>query len=118
MSFEFTVRHEPFMSFVQFHGELTAANCQTFLQDLGDSMTSEEFSLKVVVDMAEVEFMDSSGIGTLLKLHKRFRADGGQMVFHSITPTVSGIISLLNLHKVFHIAENLESAQQMIEVTP
>ncbi len=115
MNFEFTVRHEPPISFVDFAGKLTAANSSAFLQDLGDLMSTEEFSLKVLVDMSRVEFLDSSGIGSLLTLHKRFRDDGGQMVFHSITPNVSGILSLLNLQKVFYISENAVTAQQMLE---
>ena len=115
MSFDFQVRHEPEFSLVNFSGKLTAANSQTFLQDLGDSMQSEEFSLKVLVDMSKVEYLDSSGIGALLTLHKRFLEDGGHMVFHSITPAVSAILTLLNLQKVFSIADDAQSAQSMLE---
>jgi len=55
----------------------------------------------LMVDMAEVEFVDSSGIGALLGLYKRLPASHGAVRLLNTRRAVRSVIELLRLQKVF-----------------
>ena len=55
----------------------------------------------LMVDMAEVEFVDSSGIGALLGLYKRLPASHGAVRLLNTRRPVRSVIELLRLQKVF-----------------
>ena len=55
---------------------------------------------EVVVDLEQVEMIDSSGIGALLSVHKRL-VEGNQVCLRNVQATVLSVIELLRLHQVF-----------------
>ncbi len=58
---------------------------------------------KLILDLAGVSFMDSSGLSVLISAYKAVRAKGGDMVLLSLTPTVQSLIELTRLQQVFEI---------------
>jgi anti-sigma B factor antagonist len=58
---------------------------------------------RVMVDMNAVQFVDSSGIGTLLNLYKRLPT-GSTVRLTGVQPPVQAVLELLRLHRVFEIA--------------
>ena len=67
-------------------------------------------SSSVVLDMAGVEAIDSSGIGTILFLAKKCRALGGDLKIASVPPEVKMVIQIVNFDKIFHIFNTLDDA--------
>lgn len=55
----------------------------------------------LVVDMAAVEFIDSTGLGVLVGALKRARVDGGDLALVNIQPMVMKIFTVTGLNKVF-----------------
>ena len=64
----------------------------------------------VILDMAGVEAIDSSGIGTILFLAKKCRALGGELKIASVPPEVKMVIQIANFDKIFHIFNTLDDA--------
>jgi anti-anti-sigma factor len=64
----------------------------------------------VILDMAGVEAIDSSGIGTILFLAKKCRALGGELKIASVPPEVKMVIQIVNFDKIFHIFNTLDDA--------
>jgi len=58
---------------------------------------------RVVVNLNPVEFVDSSGVGTLLNLYKRLPAGAGVRLA-GVQASVQAVLELLRLHRVFEIA--------------
>jgi len=58
---------------------------------------------KVVVDMSNVTFMDSSGLAALVGPLKRFRSMNGQIVLRSPTRGVRKVLELTGLTRVFEV---------------
>jgi anti-sigma B factor antagonist len=57
---------------------------------------------RVMVDLKSVQFVDSSGIGSLLNLYKRL--PGGSAVrLVGVQASVRAVLELLRLHRVFEI---------------
>lgn len=60
----------------------------------------------IAIDLSEVEYMDSSGIGALVAGHKKMRAFNGKFILLGIREDVLNIIKLATLDKFFNIVEN------------
>ncbi|MBV8161264.1 MAG: STAS domain-containing protein [Acidimicrobiia bacterium] len=58
---------------------------------------------RVVVDMTNVTFIDSTGLAALVGPLKRFRSMNGQIVLRSPTPGVYKLLTLTGLTRVFTI---------------
>ena len=67
-------------------------------------------SSSVILDMAGVEAIDSSGLGTILFLAKKCRALGGELKIASVPPEVKMVIQIVNFDKIFHIFNTLDDA--------
>ena len=65
---------------------------------------------RVILDMADVEAIDSSGLGTLLFLAKKCRALGGELKIVSIRPEVKMVIEIVKFNKIFKIFDTLDDA--------
>jgi len=58
---------------------------------------------KVVVDMTNVTFLDSTGLAALVGPLKRFRSMNGEIVLRSPTPPVQKVLEITGLTRVFII---------------
>ena len=65
---------------------------------------------RVILDMAGVEAMDSSGLGTILFLAKKCRALGGDLKIVSIPPRVKMVFEIVNFDKIIQIFYSLDDA--------
>lgn len=59
----------------------------------------------VSIDFGSVEFIDSSGVGALVSVHKRVAPKGSALRIESPSPAVTSVIELLRLHRVFELSE-------------
>jgi anti-sigma B factor antagonist len=64
----------------------------------------------LVVDLSETEYMDSSGLGTLVGLLKRVREGGGEMPIAAARPRVKRLFEVTGLTQVFKLYEDATAA--------
>ena len=69
-----------------------------------------------LLQLDKVEFIDSTGIGLLIRLHKKIRATGRQLILLDPSPAVKRALSLMHLQDFFATATDFDSAQQLIEI--
>jgi anti-sigma B factor antagonist len=72
----------------------------------------------VVVDLAEVGFIDSTAIGVLLRMQPRFRARGGNLVIVSNDRRVLRTLEITGLDRVFRIERRLHEAVDALHAEP
>lgn len=65
---------------------------------------------RVVIDLADVTFVDSSGLGAMIVARKGARDDGGSMSLVSPPPVVRRLLGSTQLHDVFTIYDSLADA--------
>lgn len=95
-------------------GELDALSAGE-LRPLLDQVVAEG-RLHVTVDLSQLRLVDSSGVGALVSLYKRVRANGGQVVFINVGSQPLVIFKLLRLDVVFELQQP-EGAKQLEPVT-
>ncbi|MBK1699969.1 STAS domain-containing protein [Thiococcus pfennigii] len=89
-------------------GRLTAAEAGGARQDLARLI--ETGDARLVLDLSELTFCDSSGLSVLISGLKAARAKGGEVVLAGPTPPVRALIELTRLHQVFAIYDDAASA--------
>ncbi len=65
---------------------------------------------RIVIDLAGVSFIDSSGLATLIEGLQKVKVYSGNLVLCELTQTVLGVFQLANLDHIFTIKETRESA--------
>jgi anti-sigma B factor antagonist len=66
--------------------------------------------VKVVVDLSDVEFMDSSGLGALLLGRRMFTEDGGDLKIVGAHDKVMGMFRIAKLDRVFNFHDTTDAA--------
>ncbi len=56
---------------------------------------------RIVLDLSELRLIDSSGVGAIVSLYKRVRANGGHVKVVGVNDQPAAIFQLLRLDKVF-----------------
>ena len=64
----------------------------------------------MVVDLAQVSFIDSSGLATLIEALQAVSKYGGRLRLCGLTPAVKNLFRLSNLTSIFDIRENRDDA--------
>jgi anti-sigma B factor antagonist len=62
--------------------------------------------LRLVVDMAGVEFCDSTGMNVLLAAHRRAREDGGDLQLASPRSAIRKVLQVTGLESVFTVVDH------------
>jgi anti-sigma B factor antagonist len=85
------------------HGEFDLTGIQAF--ELAAACAEPVDSL--VLDLSDVSFMDSSGIGALVGLHRRAQSEGWSLVLAAPGPQVAGLLALTGLNARITIIERI-----------
>jgi len=73
----------------------------------------------LIIDLNEVRFIDSSGLGVLVSGFKNASARNGVLLLCSMQPQVKSMFELTRLHRVFDIyATSDEALISLKDVTP
>ena len=110
-----TLTHSDGLISVSAAGKITQSEVSPFREPLGDELGSACYSRTVLLNLHDVTMIDSSGVSWLLVCQKRFRNAGGQLILHSMSPIVSNVLKVLNMHTVFKMADNEQHALEMLK---
>ena len=83
--------------------ELNTTNASAFRDDLRAALTPRVTA--VDVDLSATRFLDSSGLGALIALHKTLVVRGGALRILNPTSTAQQILELTRLHRILEIVK-------------
>ncbi|WP_216830454.1 anti-sigma F factor antagonist [Alkalihalobacterium elongatum] len=77
----------------------------------------EDQDLKhIVLNLEQLSFMDSSGLGVILGRYKQVKNNGGEMVVCAISPAVKRLFEMSGLFKIVRLEESEQFALQTLGV--
>ncbi|MBN1907887.1 MAG: STAS domain-containing protein [Deltaproteobacteria bacterium] len=93
---------------VKLSGRLDAASVKGFK----DSVTTlvKKGICNIVIDMKEVEFIDSSGLGSLVSCLRVVNNEGGDIRLSSLQNQIRALLELTRMHRVFQIFDDTDTA--------
>jgi anti-sigma B factor antagonist len=68
---------------------------------------------RVVLDLGGVDFVDSSGLGALIHMHKTFEGRG-RLALCNLDPKVAQLFKVTRLQRVFAIASTPDEAAKLV----
>ena len=68
-----------------------------------------------VFDMSKCEFVDSTGLGTIVACLKSASQGGGDIYIANLQSKPRMVFDITRAHKIFHIFDDLEAAVQSFE---
>jgi anti-sigma B factor antagonist len=77
----------------------------------------ESGKTKLVLDLSEATFIDSTTLGILVSGMKRLRPRGGMLAVLCPDPTMARIFDITGLNRMFSVHETLESALAALDAT-
>ena len=95
---------------VQINKALTAATVDMFRDQLASWIEAEREVKNYVIDLGQVDFMDSAGLGTLIAVLKRISEQGGDMKIANLQKKPRMVFEITRAYKVFEIYETVEDA--------
>ena len=100
-AFGFSVAHTDGCARVTVRGEIDIASSdqlRSALLGLADQGVRE-----LTVDVADLSFIDSTGLGALIRVLKHYRANGGDLKLANPTKPVAKVLEITSLDKLFEI---------------
>lgn len=90
-------------------GEIDLHDAKSFQQQ-ADCILAESGIRCLIVDMAAVDFIDSSGIGALIGRYKRLKLNGGKMILVGLKPSVARLLRLAGVLGILEVCDDMEGA--------
>lgn len=103
-----TVQTHPEYAVVTPAGRITATVAPRLRQAV-DALI-DDGAVRVVLDLSETQFIDSSGLGAIIGALKAARIAGGDLRIAAVTDPVRRVLKLTNLDRVLREHETPESA--------
>lgn len=98
-------------------GRITQDAFQQEAEPLALQLGDEVYSNRVLVSLQGADYLDSRGVGWLLKCHRRFRKAGGVLVVHSIPTVIMDVLKVLHMDEVLLLAADEQAARSLAMAT-
>ncbi|MCD8508950.1 MAG: anti-sigma F factor antagonist [Bacillus sp. (in: Bacteria)] len=90
---------------VRLEGELDHHTAMT-LRERVDTVLKENNLTHILLNLENLTFMDSSGLGVVLGRYKLVKTLGGEMVVCSISPQIKRLFEMSGMFKIVRLASN------------
>lgn len=99
MNFSVSVRQSDGISLVDVNGKLTSFETRAFRQMINGLL--KQGQTNIVLNLTGLEYLDSSGIGELVRNYMSVVRKGGAMKVVGLAPKVEAILRVTQLYQVF-----------------
>jgi len=72
-------------------------------------------SRQIVLNLADIQYVDSSGLGTLVELYSSARKAGGEIKLARLTGRVKYVLHITKLGSIFELYDSAEEAASTFE---
>jgi len=94
---------------VDVSGRITLGEGNVILREIVRDL-AEKGKKAIVLNLGEVQYIDSSGVGELVKAHTTIRNQGGQLKLTNLNKRVHDLLEMTRLSAVFDIQKDETSA--------
>lgn len=112
-SFRVDVRSEDKTAVVAVSGELDLASGPALERELSRALASPAAAL--IIDLRELEFIDSTGLGILIKAHQRAQAEGRRLAVVKGPSQVQRLLGLTGLEARLTLVDSPDEMLGVVE---
>jgi anti-sigma B factor antagonist len=112
-----TCRDAGDVSVLDFSGDITLGEGSATLRKMVRELV-DGGRLKILLNLAEVHYIDSAGVGELVNTFTTVRGAGGELKIANLTKRVHDVIQLTRLYTIFDVQPDEHSALKSFRGTP
>lgn len=107
----FNFKQDNDLMIIRFEGDLIGEeNGPEIIENVNDTLSNN--ISKCAVDISEVRYINSSGIGVLITILTKFRNKGGEVVLVNPSDHVKKLLVITKLNAIFTIVDDLDQAKK------
>jgi anti-sigma B factor antagonist len=106
---KYKTRHVDGVTILDLSGRITLGEGSVTLRDATRELLGKG-SKRILLNLADVTYIDSSGIGELVSAYTAVRNQGGDLKLLSLTKKVHDLLQITKLYTVFDIKDDEASA--------
>ncbi len=106
-----TKKIDPDITVVQFSGKITLSAERLEIEGMVDDLVRKN-QKKVIFDLAAVEYIDSSGMGTIVSCFNKVKQGGGQLRVAGTQERVTKIFKITRLDTVLAFYPSVQAAAE------
>lgn len=95
-------------------GELDAYTVGQFREALSSVATAS----RLLIDLSDVPFMDSAGLGALIGGIRRVREAGGEVAVSCSRPTLTRLLHTTGFDRIVPVTETVDDALKALDTNP
>jgi anti-sigma B factor antagonist len=102
MSLQCTVRDAGMVTVVDFSGKITLGEGSALVRKTVRALLDEQ-KTKLLIDLGDVDYIDSAGIGELVTAFTAVKNRGGELKLLNLTKKVKDLLQITKLYTVFDV---------------
>jgi anti-sigma B factor antagonist len=102
MSLQCTVRDAGNVTVVDFSGKITLGEGSALVRKTVRALLDEQ-KTKLLIDLGDVDYIDSAGIGELVTAFTAVKNRGGELKLLNLTKKVKDLLQITKLYTVFDV---------------
>ena len=107
-----SARHEGDAALVAIRGEIDLHNSPE-LRSAILTMLSKQIPKRLILNLSQVPYMDSSAVAVLVEALQKLRPSGGRLMLVGLQPRVKGLLEIARLDTVFVIVPDEQQARTL-----
>ena len=105
-----SVQHRDNATVVSISGHITELEADELSNTFDEILESQKYN--IVLDLADVAFLSSTGIGQIMRVFRTTRENGGFIRLAQVQPLVAEVFRVTKLDKLLGIYNTIEEALQ------
>lgn len=99
------------VAIVRFKKRVTSVNIEVFRSESLSEMISQKTDrIKIVLNLGNIEFLDSSGLGRIIGVHKMLAEKKGTLIIAEMGKDISNLFHMVGLHKMLQTFDTEKEA--------
>ncbi|MDA1474995.1 anti-sigma F factor antagonist [Bacillus changyiensis] len=100
---------------IRLTGELDHHTAEALRKKVNEHLQKNKIC-HIVLNLGELSFMDSSGLGVVLGRYKEIKQLGGEMIVCAISPSVKRLFDMSGLFKIIRLEQSEQHALETLGV--
>jgi anti-sigma B factor antagonist len=115
MIFTHTISNKEDYFLIQLKGDLIEKSlADPLLEDLDKQLN--QGNLKFVIDFSQLNYLNSNGLGILIKLLTKIRNKGGELSGFALNDKIKKLLLITKLNQLFIVNETLDDALKAFSI--
>lgn len=115
MSFSFNISPKSDFILLKLQGELLDAyTANEMLEKVDELLDEEKQTKKIIIDLHGLNFINSTGLGVLIKILTKARNVGGEVIITRVEKRVKDLLVITKLNSVFKVVDTLKDAKEYL----